>query len=171
MILVLSGPVHSGKTTFLQNLLSRLKARDAPVCGYLSPAVVIEGEISGYDLFDIQKGWSIPFLRREGESGWQKVGPYFFLPPGLEAAKAAILGSKRGEWLIVDEVGPAELSGKGVWPAMSEVLLRPLLNCLLVVRKCLVSDLRRKLGDREIEIYSFGAKDLLHALLNRLSTS
>ena len=168
MILVLTGPVHSGKTTFLKTLLNELRARRLPVSGYLSPSVVIGGEMNGYDLFDIRKGQSTPFLRRTGQAGWQKVGPFFFLPPGLEAAEAAILGHKPGEWLIVDEVGPMELSGRGVWPALSEVISRPLLNCLLVVRTPLVGDFRRKLGHRRIEVLNIAAPGLRGALLKRL---
>jgi nucleoside-triphosphatase THEP1 len=171
MILVLAGPVHSGKTTFLRELLSNLEALKLPVSGYLSPLVMIEGKTAGYDLFDIRKRQSIPFLRTEGEAGWQKVGPYYFLPSGLERAEAVILGYRPGNILIVDEVGPAELSGRGVWPALSEVLPRPSFKCLLVVRKTLLDDLRGYLGNRQIEVFDMAVKDIFPALLERLSKS
>lgn len=169
MVLVLTGAIHSGKTTFLRELLPSLKALKLPVCGYLSPLAVVEGRTVGYDLFDIRKGHAIPFLRTEGQAGWQKVGPYFFLPHGLEAAAAAILGHRPGETLIVDEVGPAELSGRGVWPALKEVLPRPSFNCLLVVRKPLASDLRGKLKNHRVEVFDIAANDVLFALLRKLS--
>ena len=169
MILVLAGVVHSGKTTFLKKLLPNLKRLRLPLCGYLSPLVVVEGSVAGYDLIDIRKGRTIPFLRTEGEAGWQKVGPFFFLPGGLEAATAAILGHRPGETLIVDEVGPMELSGRGVWPALREVLSRSSFNCLLVVRKALVNDLRKQLKDEQVEVFDIEANDVLPALLRRLS--
>jgi len=169
MILVLAGVVHSGKTTFLKKLLPSLEALRLPVCGYLSPLVVVEGSVAGYDLFDVRKGQTIPFLRTEGEAGWQKVGPYFFLPGGLGAATAAILGHRPGETLIVDEVGPLELSGRGVWPALREVLSRPSFNCLLVVRKTLVGDLRKQLKNEQVEVFNIAADDVLPVLLWRLS--
>ena len=169
MILVLTGAVHSGKTTFLRELLPSLESLSLPVCGYLSPLVVVEGRAAGYDLFDIKKGQSIPFLRTEGEAGWQRVGPYFFLPRALEAAAAAILGHRPGEILIVDEVGPMELSGRGVWPTLKEVLWRPSFNCLLVVRKPLASDLRGKLKNQQVEVFDIAANSALPALLSRLS--
>jgi nucleoside-triphosphatase THEP1 len=169
MILVLAGSVHSGKTTFLRELLSNLEALRLPVSGYLSPLVMIEGKTAGYDLFDIKKGQSIPFLRTEGEAGWQKVGPYFFLPSGLEAAAAAILGHRPGEILIVDEVGPMELSGRGVWPALAEVLSRPSVNCLLVVRKPLLHALQNRLGKTPVEVFDVERIDVHPALIKALS--
>lgn len=169
MILVLAGVVHSGKTTFLKKLLPSLEALKLHVCGYLSPLVMVEGRAAGYDLFDIRKCQAVPFLRTEGEAGWQKVGPYFFLPGGLEAATAAIRGHRPGETLIVDEVGPTELSGRGVWPALKEVFSKPSLNCILVVRKPLLGDLRRQLGNQQVEVFDVAASDVLRDLLMRLS--
>jgi len=169
MILVLTGVVHSGKTTFLKNLLPSLEALRLPVCGYLNPLVMVEGRAAGYDLFDIRKGQAVPFLRTEGEAGWQKVGPYFFLPGGLEAATAAIRGHRPGETLIVDEVGPTELSGRGVWPALKEALSKPSANCLLVVRKPLLTDLRRMLGNQQVEVFDIAAREIVPSLFSRLS--
>jgi len=169
MILVLTGPVHSGKTTLLKRLLPGLEEIGFPASGYLSLTVMKDGEIVGYDLFDIKKGQTTPFLRSEGEAGWQKVGSYFFLPGGLEAAAAAILGSKPGEILIIDEVGPMELAGRGVWPALSEVISRPMLDCLLVIRRPLLDSLRERLGKRPLEAFDVKEMDAEPSLLRVIS--
>ncbi|MFZ2053206.1 MAG: nucleoside-triphosphatase [Candidatus Aminicenantales bacterium] len=168
MILILTGPVHTGKTSFLKNLLPVLKAQGIPVSGYLSPSVLKRGRTFGYDLFDIKAGKSVPFLRRKGQAGWQKVGPYFFLPSGLRAAEDKILGCPTGGWLVVDEVGPQELARRGVWPALSAVLSRPELDCLLVVRSPLLDELQGLLGKRPIEVFDIEAENLLPVLLERL---
>ena len=169
MILVLAGPVHSGKTTLLRKLLPDLEALSLPVSGYLSLLAIKKGEIIGYDLFDIKKGRAIPFLRTEGEAGWQKVGSYFFLPRGLEAAEAVILGCKPEEFLIVDEVGPTELAGGGVWPALSEALSRSSLDCLLVMRKPLLADLRNRLRNTPVKVFDIERKDVYPSLIRALS--
>jgi nucleoside-triphosphatase THEP1 len=169
MILVLTGPVHSGKTTLLRRLLPGLEEMGFPASGYLSLRVMKDGEIVGYDLFDIKNGQTTPFLRSEGEAGWQKVGSYFFLPGGLEAAAAAILGSRPEEILIIDEVGPMELAGRGVWPALSEVLSRPLPDCLLVIRRPLLDSLRDRLGETPVEVFDVREMDAQLSLLRVLS--
>lgn len=169
MILVLTGPVGSGKTTFLKELLPKLRARGVPVSGYLSPAVLVDGEPSGYDLLDVKSGRSIPFLRKRGEAGWQTVGPYRFLPEGLEAASSSILGSGSGVLLIVDEVGPAEFSGEGFWPALAEALKRPSVDCLLVVRESLIDALSIRLEGRSFDIFNIRNKDAEDSILKRLA--
>jgi nucleoside-triphosphatase THEP1 len=171
MILILTGSVQAGKTSFLKNLLPVLRARRLHVSGYLSLSVLKQSRTSGYDLFDIKTAKSRPFLRRKGRAGWQRVGPYFFLPSGLRAAEGLILGCPAGEWLVVDEVGPQELSGRGVWPALSAVLSRPEIDCLLVVRKPILHQLRRLLGKRPIEVFDLTAENLLPNILERLSGS
>ena len=168
MIFVLTGPVHSGKTTLLRKLLVDLKTEGLPVSGYLSLLVMNEGKIAGYDLFDVKNGSSIPFLRTEGEAGRQKIGPYFFLPRGLEAAAAAIIGHNPGEILIVDEVGPMELSGRGVWLALSEVLSRPSFDCLLVVRKPLLGNFQDRLGKTPVNVFDVERPDVCPSLLQAL---
>ncbi len=169
MILILTGPVQAGKTSFLKNLLPVLRARGIPVSGYLSLSVLKQGRTSGYDLFDIETGKSRPFLRRTGRAGWQKIGPYYFLPSGLQAAEDLILGCPNGGWLVVDEVGPQELAGRGVWPVLSTVLFRSEIDCLLVIRKPLLDQLRGLLGKRPIETFDIMAENLLPALLEKLS--
>jgi nucleoside-triphosphatase THEP1 len=168
MILILTGSVHAGKTTFLKNLLPVLKARGIPVSGYLSLSVLERGRTSGYDLFDIQADKSVPFLRRKGRTGWQKVGPYFFLPSGLQVAEDKIRGRASEGWLIVDEVGPQELAGRGVWPALSAVLSSSGSGCFLVVRRPLLGELRGLLGKRPVEVFDIEDENILNALLERL---
>lgn len=169
MILVLTGPVGSGKTTFLKELLAKLQALGVPASGYLSPAVLVDGEPSGYDLLLVQSGRSVPFLRRGGEAGWQAAGPYRFLPEGLETASSSILSSGPGTLLIVDEVGPAEFSGDGVWPALAEALKRPAVDCLLVVREALIEKLRHRLGDRRFYVFDVKNEYAQEAILKSLT--
>lgn len=171
MILVLTGPVQAGKSTLLKNLLSLLRSRKIPVSGYLSLSLWAKGRIIGYDLFDIKAGRSVPFLRREGQAGWERVGPYFFLPSGLRTAEGLILGCPADRWLVVDEIGPQEMSGRGVWPALSSVLSLPEPDCLLVVRRPLLSELTGRIDRRPAEIFDITSSDILPSLLERISKS
>lgn len=97
------------------------------------------------------------------------MGPYYLLPHGLKTAEATILSYKPGEILIVDEVGPMELSGRGIWPALSEVLSRPSLDCLLVVRKPLLNNLWPSLGRATVRVFDIEERDVYPSLIQALS--
>lgn len=140
MILVLTGPVHGGKTTFLERSLARRAARGFAPSGFLSVAVTGASGATGYDLLELKTGRRHPYLRREGEPDAERSGPFFFVSSTLERARSIIREADPRELLIVDEVGPLELLGGGLWPALREALSRPGMRCLLVVREEILED-------------------------------
>jgi len=146
MIIILAGPVHRGKTTLLQRSLSRWASRGFRFGGFLSIAVRKGVGPVEYDFLDVKDGRRLPFLRREGEPGWETIGPFYFVPQTLDAARSLILGSDPAEVLIVDEVGPLELAHGGLWPALHEVIYKPDRRTLLVAREEILEDLGRLLG-------------------------
>jgi nucleoside-triphosphatase THEP1 len=146
MILVLSGPVHGGKTTFLERSLACWTARGLAAGGFLSVAVVSASGATGYDLLELKTGRRYPYLRREGEPDAERIGPFFFVPSTLEQARSIIREADPCELLIVDEVGPLELLSGGLWPALREALSRPGMRCLLVAREEILEDLVAALG-------------------------
>ena len=148
MILVLSGPVHGGKTTFLERSLARWAACGIAPGGFLSVAVTGASGATGYDLLELKSGRRHPYLRREGEPDAERIGPFFFVPSTLERARSIIREADPRELLIVDEVGPLELRGGGLWPVLREALSRPGMRCLLVAREEILEDFVAALGPR-----------------------
>jgi nucleoside-triphosphatase THEP1 len=143
MVLVLSGPVHGGKTTFLERRLPRWAARGFVPRGFLSPAVVKAGRTEGYDLLEIATGRRRPYLRTAGQDpAAERIGPYAFVPEALERARA-ILREEAGTpgLLIVDEIGPLEMLGGGLWAALHMALEVRTGATLLVIREGLVAEL------------------------------
>jgi nucleoside-triphosphatase THEP1 len=134
MILVLTGPVHGGKTTFLERSLARWASLGLAPGGFLSIAMTGASGATGYDLLELRTGCRHPYLRREGKPDAERIGPFFFVPETLELARTIIREAEARELLVVDEVGPLELLGGGLWPALREALSRPGLRCLLVAR-------------------------------------
>jgi len=142
MIFILTGAVGSGKTTFLRGLVDELRAAGMTLDGFLSLRVMTGGETEGYDLLDIREGRSRPLLRRTDSGNGQRVGPYVMLPEGLAQANEIIGRSRSGDLLIVDEIGPLELGGRGFWPALKDQLFDDRRRSLVVVRESLSGQFR-----------------------------
>lgn len=135
MLLVLSGPVHAGKTTFLERAWARWSARGLACAGFLSPAVTDANGETGYDLLELPGGARRPYLRRRAGPGSERTGPFVFVPAALERARAILRRAGGAGLLIVDEVGPLELRGGGLWPDLRDAVRRPEGTTLLVVRE------------------------------------
>ncbi|MDH7513377.1 MAG: nucleoside-triphosphatase [Clostridiales bacterium] len=168
MILVLTGPVHSGKTSLLKNLVKELKRRGVRADGFLSLVALKKGETARYDLFDLKTEKAIPFLRKTGKKTWSKIGPYFIIPRALNRAKQKILGCDRKNFLIVDEVGPLEIRGEGLWPALSLALKKPSLGLLLVARHSVLPDVLALIGPNRVSIVDINQNRSLSSLLRTI---
>ncbi len=168
MIFILTGPVHSGKTTLVKNIVRELKRQNFKIGGFLSNTILKNEEIVGYDLFDLREERTIPFIRRTGEKKWQKMGSFFFIPQGLAKAENIILQEKDVDILVVDEVGPLELSGKGFWLALKKVIFNPLNIYLLVIRTNILGDFLSMLGKREVKIFDIKNKEIFPQIIQEI---
>ncbi len=133
-ILILTGPIQSGKTTLLL-----IWAKQQHIAGILTP--LVEGH---RHFLDIETGKFFPMIASEEETQVLEIGKYRFSATGFE--KATILlkqaCSKPGHsFLVIDEIGPLELNRqKGFYEILLFLLDNLEMNCriVLVVRdKCL----------------------------------
>lgn len=139
MIFVVTGPVGAGKTTLVKLLVKGLRSSGLTLSGYVSEAIRLKRKTTGYDLFEINSGRRLPFLRKEGTNGQLAgAGQFYFLLPGLKTARDIIRSTSDSDLLVVDEIGPAEVRGEGVWPDLNPLLDK--INCLLVIREKLLAD-------------------------------
>lgn len=160
MIFVVTGPIHSGKTTFLKKVVDELKNKNLKIDGFLSKMALENQGIIGYDLFDLREERTTPFIRKQGNKEWERIGFYFFIPPGLSKAKSIIIRSRETDILAVDEVGPLELAGKGLWPALKQIIFLPQKKCLLVVRINILEDFLTMLKGQEVKIFDVRRKGI-----------
>lgn len=169
MILILTGPVQSGKTRFLAAIVAGLDLAKTAVAGFLSPAVYEGGRLIGYDLCVLGRDKNVPYLRKQGEPGWERVGPYFFIPEALQAARRMILESRPGDLMVVDEVGPLELAGGGLWSSLEPVLRSGARRCLLAVRASCLEPFLAKLSGQPHKIFSVEEPAARASLLYEIS--
>jgi nucleoside-triphosphatase THEP1 len=168
-IFVLTGDVHAGKTTWLKQFVHELRAQSLRYHGFLSEAVIEGGRTVGYNLYDLERRSSGPFLQDNGEDGWERTGPFFFIPSGLARAREIIARREADSLLIVDEVGPAELTGRGIWPALERVLCRRGPVSLLVIRKSILEDYLSVLRRERVRVFEFSIADIGGRLLHEIA--
>ncbi len=162
MITILTGPVHSGKTTFLRDIVKSLQTHGTRPGGFLSVAAGDRRKPAGYDLLDAGDGETIPFIRLTGKPEWQQIGKrrrHFLLPEGLAAAERKIIDWQGSDLFVVDEVGPLELAGRGLWPALKNVLFPPATEYILVAREKILEDLKSKLEAERVAVTVLDVRD------------
>ncbi len=168
MIFILTGPVHSGKTTFLKKLIQKLEQGELKMDGFLSESRWKDREISGYDLMDLNEGKSHPFIRKTGEKNWDRVGPFYFLPETLALARQIIRRAQDADICVIDEVGPLELSGKGLWPALRASFSMAHSHHLLVIRISILEKVLHKINRKDIRVFHMEEKGSLGEILESL---
>jgi len=115
-IQILTGPVHSGKTTKLMQWAAVHKNID----GIFQPVIDDKRfiyHISSRTLKILEAAEAQP------ENELIIIGKYKFRKSVFDWAQNILLDclDKKLDWLIIDEIGPLELEGKGLEPAISKI--------------------------------------------------
>ena len=158
-IFIISGPVHSGKTT---RLFPWLKNKNN-LYGILSP--VIDGKRYLLNIHSNEKRL-LEIDSDEEKENIITVGKYKFdksvFEWGCEVIANAI--EENPEWIVIDEVGPLELQGEGFAKAVNKVfshqniLVRT--NLVLVIRDSLMTDFLNHYNLTEKDIKLLNVVDL-----------
>lgn len=144
---ILTGKIHSGKTTKLFNYINTLNSVD----GILAP-IVNERRM----LYHISSKTMKEFEVSDQRENIINVGKYFFLEKSFDWANDILIESylKNPNWLIIDEIGKLELTKKGLNKSFSFIIEDKLnLNTkvIIVVRESLLNEV--------IEFYNLQKKD------------
>jgi nucleoside-triphosphatase THEP1 len=136
-LIILTGGIGEGKTTFLYEIAENLIKEGIQTGGIISPAVVENGKSKGYDIINVTTGLRIPLSRIGDATGVLKVGPYIFSESGLDFGKEALSEENNvtSKIILVDEVGPWELEGQGWAESINELLLKTRIPMIWVVRE------------------------------------
>ena len=145
-IVIITGEVQQGKTTFAENIVINLKKQDYKIAGFLSVGIHKKGERIGYNLFDISTSQQIKLCKSTGNERSVKIGRYFFNPKGLEKGfeilKSDNLSGK--QLVVIDEIGPLELNDQGWCNAIEEICWTNSVPQLWIVRSGIVDKVIKK---------------------------
>ncbi len=143
-IKIISGEVRSGKTGRLKKWLAGHPGAD----GIISP--VIEGKRYLQRISSGEKQL-LDASGSEDRAAVEGIGRHLFLKETFVWARQQLQDSaRRTQWLVVDEIGPLELQGKGLEPALSAILKEGSVSVIAVVRSRLLERVKERYGWEEL---------------------
>lgn len=136
---MLTGPKHSGKTTFLLKLVEKLKREKFRIAGFTAPSVYEGTFLLGFDLYDIRRGQKVKLARRKSAKD-----EFEFSEEGRRFGRKILESdqTRNADLIIIDEFGPMELENGG-WRKNIDLLLESKKCLLLIVREELVEKVKR----------------------------
>jgi nucleoside-triphosphatase THEP1 len=146
-IMILTGETGCGKTTTADQIVSALRRRGLSVGGILARAVLADGRRVGFDLDDLSTGRTAPLCRESRDESQpgpgraeQRWGRFEFARAGLAFGHEALTAHTAGaDVIVVDEVGPLELTGGG-WAGALDLVVRNFDGPILLVARLAVVD-------------------------------
>jgi nucleoside-triphosphatase THEP1 len=144
-VIIISGQVHSGKTSLLMRFLELIQDSDLKWGGFVCPAVFENAQRQGYDLLEISTG-KRQALARKNIRGELQIGDYVMFPQALEQGKRSLEQDDIDavDILILDEIGPWEISGNGWADSIPAVLMKKIPVRIFVVREPLMEAVCQK---------------------------
>lgn len=115
-IVVLSGDIGAGKTTWCARLATHVRAQRLHVAGLLSLGVFDAGEKIAIDLLDLSSGEQRRLAVRRSTPDPHSMTRNWQFEPATLAWGDAVLGALNAcDLLIIDELGPLELLHNQGW--------------------------------------------------------
>ncbi len=140
-VVLITGPVQSGKSSLATELVAELRKHHIPLAGFVARGLWENNQRSGFDIHTLHDDKIIPLARRKTkQEDTGNVTPFHFFKEGEIAGQLALSPEKyrRSRVVIVDEIGKLELLGRGWAKWLSPLLSHKDLQVVLVVRDYLV---------------------------------
>lgn len=155
MVTILTGPSGSGKTTRLRALYARLEPGSAD--GFASERVLRDGRLLGYDLVRLSGAPRATLCTYKTAYGGGDARPlvhngFVFDPEGFRLGESIVrtaLSDPSVRSILLDEIGPIELQGRGFAPLFRRCLAdsrRTNRDLYVCVRSGILEDVRSAFG-------------------------
>ena len=153
-IIILSGNKQQGKTTFLQNVITQLEQANIEFDGVVAIGKEENGKRTGFDLLYLKTKKSYPLARITPLPNWDQFGRFYFDTDVFVKVGQSLVGSS-SKIIIIDEIGPMELQGKG-WADAVGSLLAANTQMIWVVRKPLLETIMNYWGISQAQVFEIG---------------
>jgi nucleoside-triphosphatase THEP1 len=141
-VVVVTGPGDGGKTGAVVTAADRLRDTGLSLAGFVQPGEYEDTRKTGFLLRDLATGDEATLATLGDRTGGDFGTRFRFSNDGFRLGRKALSRAAPGSVVIVDELGPVEMRGRGHMPAVRTALATPaLLGAVLVVRRTLVPSL------------------------------
>lgn len=171
-MILITGSIHAGKTTFIRQVLAKLHEGGLRSAGFVCRAYFEQDERKGYDLLDTYENQCFAMARTDVESEIQ-IGSYYVSQQGLDFGYSLLQDTaiKDCDLVVIDEIGPWELSGNGWAHELPRLLQHQLCPMIWVVRRPILQKVIEKWNlvspliiDVEVTDMDMGVKLLLERM-------
>jgi len=144
-IIIISGNIQEGKTTFVEKVINRLGRKELKVGGFLSKVIYDDNQRTGYYLYDLSTERSEMLCTISEHAEWSRYGKFYFNPQGQKLGLSILQNiPDNTQIVVVDEIGPLELGGEGWAPAIEQLIVQSSIPMIWVVREHLLKKIARK---------------------------
>jgi len=142
VVIIVTGAIGIGKTTVCEKVVSMARSQ-----GYSCGGIIArKAENEDILIEDVQTGET----RLLASTGDMYLGPrtakYAFSREGIDFGIRAIDRGVASDILLVDELGHLELRGQGFAGVIEQIVAGKVKNCIVVIRKGLLSAFLPRLG-------------------------
>ena len=171
IIILWTGPKHSGKTSRALELVKSTRKERYSVAGLLAPSIYNKSKLIGYYAYDlISDSKKQLAVCNKNEAGTRH---FTFLSEGLKVGLKALSKNsiKNADLIVVDEFGRFELSGR-IWRKSVDSILSDSDNTiLLIVRQELIEAVIKLYSDIPCEQIVANEKDSITKVINILKNT
>ena len=139
-VIIITGEIGSGKTTFISGIADLLKKSGINMGGIIAPAIYEHGEKKGYNIIDVSSDNKMLLSHTEDTEGMARVGRYFFIPEAIDFGRdsLSVERNRNSQIVLIDEIGAWELQGQGWAASLNELIINCNMPLIITVRKSFV---------------------------------
>lgn len=172
-IFIITGSQGSGKTTLLKSIINGIKSNDIRIGGLLAEGYWNENIRDKFELINLKSGDRMIYCQRQPESGWEQIRHFYINPHAVIFGEKAMdtLTLSDVDLIVVDEIGPFELAGKGWAKSFSKILQETDLPVVISVRQSLLEEVIEhwKLNVKEVfDVHESTNKQALENILKEI---
>ncbi len=154
-VFILTGRINQGKTSFTQQLIEELQKEGLTIRGFVTLGNTNDISRNAYQIKDIQTGEETALCSTKTDSQKPHFGRFYFeetgIKKGCDIIAQVLIHST--DILVIDELGPMEMSNQGWAPAIEKVVENNACAQFWVVREKLVKPMMRKWNAGDIILF------------------